>query len=110
AQGLGTREIIHLKCLYTISNSSLDRIHPCKSQFNSGITLRCYQPKAGPQRFPAFPRAVTEKLADMTRFSRLRRFGGFARNGALAVFAVLMSVSYSPATADGYPERPVQLV
>src|SRR5882672_1985862 len=84
AQGLGTGEIIHLKCLYTISNNSLDRIHPCKSQFFAGETLRCRRPKAGPQRLAAFPkatirtavRAATEKLADMIRFPRSRRFGG----------------------------------
>jgi tripartite-type tricarboxylate transporter receptor subunit TctC len=48
-----------------------------------------------------------EKLTDMIWFPRSRRF---ARNGAVAVFAALMSGNYSPAKADGYPERPVQLV
>jgi len=46
----------------------------------------------------------------MTWSPRPRRFGGFARNGAIALFATLMSGNYSPVQADGYPERPVQLV
>ena len=46
----------------------------------------------------------------MIRIPRSRRLGGFARNGAVAILAVLMSGTYSPARADGYPERPVQLV
>ena len=39
-----------------------------------------------------------------------RRFGGFIRNGTVAVFAALMAGICSPVQADGYPERPVQLV
>ena len=39
-----------------------------------------------------------------------RRFDGFSRIGAVAVFAVLMSGNTSPAQADSFPERPVQLV
>ena len=46
----------------------------------------------------------------MTWSPRPRRFGRFARNGAIALFATLMSGNYSPVQADGYPERPVQLV
>jgi tripartite-type tricarboxylate transporter receptor subunit TctC len=46
----------------------------------------------------------------MIWFSRPRRFGGFARNTAAAIFAALMMGNYSPARADSYPERPVQLV
>jgi tripartite-type tricarboxylate transporter receptor subunit TctC len=39
-----------------------------------------------------------------------RRFGGFARNGVVAIFAALMAGQVSQARADSYPERPVQLV
>ena len=39
-----------------------------------------------------------------------RRFGGFARNGAIAVFTTLMAGAFSHVGAEGYPERPVQLV
>jgi tripartite-type tricarboxylate transporter receptor subunit TctC len=39
-----------------------------------------------------------------------RRFGGFARNGAIAVFTTLMAGAFSHAGAESYPERPVQLV
>lgn len=46
----------------------------------------------------------------MTWFPWPRRFGGFARNGAIALFAALMAGNSSPVKADGYPERPVQLV
>ena len=38
------------------------------------------------------------------------RPGGFARIGAAAVFATLMAGAFSPVWAQGYPERPVQLV
>ena len=41
---------------------------------------------------------------------RSRRFGDFACTGAMAIFAAFMSGIYSPATANGYPERSVQLV
>lgn len=46
----------------------------------------------------------------MIRFPRSRRFGGFAGNGAVALFAALMAGNHSPVKADSYPERPVQLV
>jgi len=46
----------------------------------------------------------------MIRFPRSRRFGGFAGNGAVALFAALMAGIHSPVKADSYPERPVQLV
>ncbi|MBR1271691.1 tripartite tricarboxylate transporter substrate binding protein [Bradyrhizobium sp. AUGA SZCCT0222] len=39
-----------------------------------------------------------------------RRFAGLARIGAVAVIAALMAGVVSPASADNYPERPVQLV
>ena len=38
------------------------------------------------------------------------RLGGVARSGVVALFAALMSGLLSPVWADGYPERPVQLV
>jgi Tripartite tricarboxylate transporter family receptor len=56
------------------------------------------------------PRAATEKLADMMMCPSSRRFGGFARNGVVAIFAALMAGQVSQARADSYPERPVQLV
>ena len=46
----------------------------------------------------------------MIWFHRSRGFGGFARIGAVAVFAALMSGNHSPVNADSYPERPIQLV
>jgi tripartite-type tricarboxylate transporter receptor subunit TctC len=46
----------------------------------------------------------------MIWFPWSRHFGGFARNGAVALFAVLMSGNTSPLQADNYPDRPVQLV
>jgi tripartite-type tricarboxylate transporter receptor subunit TctC len=51
-----------------------------------------------------------EKLADMIWNPRPRRFCGFAHVGAAAIVAALMSGNHSPAKADSYPERPVQLV
>jgi len=41
---------------------------------------------------------------------RWHRGGGLVRAGAVALFAALMPGGYSPARADNYPERPVQLV
>jgi tripartite-type tricarboxylate transporter receptor subunit TctC len=41
---------------------------------------------------------------------KLGRCGGLARNGAVAIFAALMTAAISPAGADSYPERPIQLV
>ena len=41
---------------------------------------------------------------------KLGRFGGVARNGAVAIFAALMAGAISPVSADNYPERPIQLV
>jgi tripartite-type tricarboxylate transporter receptor subunit TctC len=38
------------------------------------------------------------------------RFGGLARNAAIALFATLMAGGFSHAGSEGYPERPVQLV
>jgi tripartite-type tricarboxylate transporter receptor subunit TctC len=38
------------------------------------------------------------------------RFGGFARNVAIALFATLIAGGISHAGSEGYPERPVQLV
>jgi len=49
-------------------------------------------------------------MADMIWSRWSRHLGGFARNGAVAVLAALVSANYSPVQADGYPERPVQLV
>ena len=46
----------------------------------------------------------------MTRSLWFHRFGGFSRNGTVAAFAALMAAICSPVLADGYPERPVQLV
>jgi tripartite-type tricarboxylate transporter receptor subunit TctC len=46
----------------------------------------------------------------MIWFPRSGRCGGFARTGAVALFAALMQGGYSPASADSYPDRPVQLV
>ena len=46
----------------------------------------------------------------MTRSLWLHRIGGFSRNGSVAAFAALMAGICSPVLADGYPERPVQLV
>jgi tripartite-type tricarboxylate transporter receptor subunit TctC len=40
---------------------------------------------------------------------KLGRFGGVARNGVVAI-AALMAGAISPAGADSYPERPIQLV
>jgi tripartite-type tricarboxylate transporter receptor subunit TctC len=54
--------------------------------------------------------AGTEKLADIIWFSWSRRVAGIARIGMAAVFAALTSGNPAPAKADGYPERPVQLV
>jgi len=39
-----------------------------------------------------------------------RCLGRFARNGAIALFAALMAGGLSDAGAEGYPDRPVQLV
>src|SRR5882757_4499055 len=100
AQGLGTGEVIHLKRLYHISNNSLDRIHPCKSQFFAGETLRCRRPKAGSQHLSALSRAVAEKLADMMRCPRSCRPGGFARISVAAIFAALMAGAFSPVWAQ----------
>ena len=41
---------------------------------------------------------------------KLGRLGGVARNGVVAIFATLMAGAISPAGADSYPERPIQLV
>jgi tripartite-type tricarboxylate transporter receptor subunit TctC len=41
---------------------------------------------------------------------KLARLGGVARNGAAAIFAALMAGAISPAGADSYPDRPIQLV
>ncbi len=41
---------------------------------------------------------------------KLGRSGGVARNGVVALFAALMAGAISPAGADSYPERPIQLV
>jgi len=41
---------------------------------------------------------------------KLGRLGGVARNGALAILTALMAGAVSPASADHYPERPIQLV
>jgi tripartite-type tricarboxylate transporter receptor subunit TctC len=46
----------------------------------------------------------------MTPCLKPGRCGGFTRNGAAAVFAALMAGALSPASADNYPERPIQLV
>ncbi len=51
-----------------------------------------------------------EKLVDMILGSWSRHLRGFVRNGAIAVFAVLMAAGLSRAWADGYPDRPIQLV
>ena len=53
---------------------------------------------------------MTEKLAKMLPCLTLGRLGGVARNGAVAVFAALMAGGLSDAGAEGYPDRPVQLV
>jgi tripartite-type tricarboxylate transporter receptor subunit TctC len=53
---------------------------------------------------------MTEKLADMIWGSWSRCLGRFARNGAIALFAALMAGGLSDAGAEGYPDRPVQLV
>jgi tripartite-type tricarboxylate transporter receptor subunit TctC len=41
---------------------------------------------------------------------KLDRLGGVARNGAMAILTALMAGAVSPAWADNYPERPIQLV
>ena len=41
---------------------------------------------------------------------KLGRCGGVARNGAVAILIALMAGALSPASADNYPERPIQLV
>jgi tripartite-type tricarboxylate transporter receptor subunit TctC len=51
-----------------------------------------------------------EKLAKMMPCLKLGRSGGVAWNGAVALFAALMAGAISPAGADSYPERPIQLV
>ena len=38
------------------------------------------------------------------------RLGGFARNAAAAIFAAVFAGAPAPASADNFPERPVQLV
>jgi tripartite-type tricarboxylate transporter receptor subunit TctC len=51
-----------------------------------------------------------KKLAKMMPCLKLGRSGGVAWNGAVALFAALMAGAISPAGADSYPERPIQLV
>jgi tripartite-type tricarboxylate transporter receptor subunit TctC len=41
---------------------------------------------------------------------KLGRLGGVARNGAVAIFIALVAGAVTPAGADNYPERPIQLV
>src|SRR5689334_13756026 len=86
-------------------------LHLCKSQYYSGITLRCHRPKSRTVAlFWPFSGAAMEKLAEMISFFSPRRMNGFARHAAAALFGALMAGNFSPVMADSFPERPVQLV